>query len=221
MIIEKNLLILGFLLLLIFLCTGLAIYFIESLNFLLPDYINGLGGFTGTFGGVISGIVITYIVQHISEKRTRNQLIKNFLFELEMNEDKIKEWLDVVTTYRNSVNGDSFHNFFGYFNLSAFLYFATDKLLLSSDLYTLLTHEELKKLQIVSREMTLGWEQSINNDIAAKREAFVSLRDAGDMSTWHAQMKSEIINHIDFLEKKLRDHLASITSIRTSLDKRM
>ncbi|MCB1720597.1 MAG: hypothetical protein H6860_06505 [Rhodospirillales bacterium] len=217
MFFEKKLFWLGLGLLAVIGAGGITIFFMEALKPFIPNYIQGIGSFSGTFLGVVAGVVVTYAVQNIKEIRDSKQRVKNFVLELELNEEKIKDWLDQITNYRNSVNGDCLDTFHDYFKLSSFLYAAADKLYLTGELYSLLSNEQMKQIQPIYSEMSVGWEQALNNDITNKKNVFIELKNNDDMDTWHTHVKPEIINHVNFLEEKFKGHLNIIKAVKASL----
>lgn len=83
------------------------------------DYI--LQGF-GVFLGVLAGTAVTLLTQWVIQKRNEAQLLRNLKFEFELDIKKIDSWLEEITRYRNAVNGDALHTYFGYFDLSRFAY---------------------------------------------------------------------------------------------------
>lgn len=217
MITDPKLIKLCSLLIFLILAAGPCLYFVDGLRPFLPEYIRGVGAFAGTFTGVVAGLIITYVVQYASEEKDRKQRIKNYILEIEINEEKINEWLSQITNYRNSVNGDSLHTFFYYFKLSSFLYMASDKIFYSGDLYNLLSKEELIQLQTVYSEFSAAWETTLNNDITAKRESFVELKENDDLNTWQKYFKPETINHINWIEEKFNNHLNILINVKNSL----
>ncbi len=218
---DRTLIIIGIFLLAFLLLIGAFVTFYDPFKEYLPNYIEGIGSFTGTFTGVIAGIFITYTMQRITNRMLQKQAIKNFSFELKINEEKLDEWIGEITKHRDAVNGDSLHNYHYFFKLSSFIGVSAQQLHLSGKAYEILSNEQFRKLQQTYDEMSLGWEQMINNRISQEKSTFQSLRNAQNLHEWHIQHKPEVINHITFLEQKFKEHRNTVKEIIESLKKHL
>lgn len=198
--------IIGSITLLLTIVSGILFFTLSSLEQYIPNYITGLGSFTGTILGVIAGVAITYTVQHIGEKNKTKQLISNFKKELNINKSMIENWLTELTTYRNSVNGDSLANYYGYYQLSSFLGVVANQIHASGVIYTVLSEEEFKNIQIVYNELTLASEQFLNNEINNFKIQFKTI----EHKEWVKNNKPAVVDHINFWEKKFKEHIQTI-----------
>lgn len=167
------------------------------------DYL--LQGF-GVFLGVVAGVAITLITQWINEKSKESQKVKNLKFELELNIKKINEWLEEITKYRNAVNGDALTNYFGYFDLSRFVYPTANDMFLSGLLYKYLDYDAIGKLQVIASEFSSGWETMLNQQVMQNKAK------AADLSAW-PHLKGEVVSNINFWEKKFKDHRHTLEDI--------
>src|SRR5690606_5642895 len=149
----------------IFLLLGGLILFYEPYQKFIPNYVEGAGAFIGTFFGILIGIFITFATQRINENILHTQRIKNFLLELDINEEKLSEWINEISNLRNSVNGDSLHTYFYYYKLSSFLGVAAQQLHLTGEVYHLLTKEQFRQIQQAYEELSAGWETAMNDRI--------------------------------------------------------
>src|SRR5688572_5714411 len=116
-----------------------------------------LQGF-GVFLGVLAGTLITLLTQWIIQKRNEAQQLRNLKFEFELNVRKIDSWLEEITRYRNAVNGDTLNTYFGYFDLSRFVYPTANAMFLSGLLYKLVDHDAIGKLQAIAAEFSFNGE---------------------------------------------------------------
>lgn len=157
-----------------------------------------LQGF-GVFLGVIAGVAVTLITQWINEKRKESQKVKNLEFEVGLNIKKIDKWLEEITTYRNSVNGDALNNYFGYFDLSRFVSVTANDMFLAGLLYKYLDHDAIGKLQVIYSEFSPAWEEMLNKQVIQNK------MKANDLSAW-PRMKSEVVSNVNFWEKKFKEH---------------
>ena len=110
-------------------------------------YLNYVVQGFGVFLGVIAGTAVTLLVQYLIQYKDIQQQTKNLKFELELNVGKIDAWLDELGKYRNAVNGDALHNYFGYFDLSRTVSNTTSTMFISGRLYKKLTHDQIGQLQ--------------------------------------------------------------------------
>ena len=83
----------------------------------VDDLLQGVGSVVGVFLGVVAGTAVTVLTHRVQERRARKRQVRNLSFELRLNIKKIDGWLDELARYRNAVNGDNLHNWFGYFDL--------------------------------------------------------------------------------------------------------
>ncbi|HHH50365.1 MAG TPA: hypothetical protein ENK52_05240 [Saprospiraceae bacterium] len=182
-------------------------------------FVQGLGQFTGVFLGVIAGTAVTLLVHHFIRKKDEKNQIKNLKFELEINLNKIKDWRDELTNYRNAVNGDSFITYFGYFKLSSFIGVTIFQLHNSGTLYQYLSHEIIGQLQEVFNDFSLTGENYLNNQIRQRKDTLVNLNESGNPELWQKQLKPEIVRDIDFWEQKFKTHENTIKKTIQALNK--
>ena len=93
-----------------------------------------LHGFS-VFLGVLAGTAVTILTQLYSARRAQTQQTQNLKFELELNVAKIDTWLAELEKYRNAVNGDSLHQWFGYFDLGKVVSVTANAMFASGLLY--------------------------------------------------------------------------------------
>lgn len=173
----------------------------------------GFGAFTGVFLGVIAGTAVTVLVHHWFYRRNEKMQIKNMKFELELNCRKLEGWLEELNKYRNSVNGDSLHTYFGYYKLSSAIGVATNQLHTSGVLYKYLSHEHIGQIQEVFNDLSLPGENYMNNQISQRKQTLTSLEESGQGELWHKFLKQQVIRDIDFWEQKFKSHLNSLRTI--------
>ncbi|MFH1687943.1 MAG: hypothetical protein ABIE70_10555 [bacterium] len=176
-----------------------------------------LHGF-GVFLGVIAGVAISLILQWYSKRRYIGQKVKNLLFELELDTKKIDLWLAEVAKLRNAVNGDSVDAWFGYFDLSKAIFVTANDMLNTGLLYEKLSHAEVEKLQQASWELSLSWENSINEQLAKDKGAMMGTQGGTNRDAYRFA-KSETVRHIDFWEGKMKRHKQSLEEIAVRLKK--
>lgn len=169
-----------------------------------------LQGF-GVFLGVIAGVAITLLTQWITEKVKESQKVKNLKFEFELNIRKIDKWLEEIGKYRNAVNGDALQNYFGYFDLSRFVYVTADNMFLSGLLYKYLDHDDIGKLQVIYSEFSLPWENIMNNEITNNRNKAIQ-----EPASWSAY-KAKVVSNVDFWEIKFQQHKKTLEEVLKKL----
>jgi hypothetical protein len=156
-----------------------------------------LQGF-GVFLGVLAGTAVTLLTQWILQKRSEAQTLKNLQFETELNIKKIDSWLEEITRYRNAVNGDALATYYGYFDLSRFIYPTANAMFLSGLLYKYLDHDGIGKLQVITAEFSSFGENYLNNQITQNKANFI---------------KTKAVQEVDFWEKRFKDHRKSLEEI--------
>jgi len=165
----------------------------------------------GVFLGVIAGVAITLLTQWITEKVKESQKVKNLKFEFELNIRKIDKWLEEIGKYRNAVNGDALQNYFGYFDLSRFVYVTADNMFLSGLLYKYLDHDDIGKLQVIYSEFSLPWENIMNNEITNNRNKAIH-----EPASWPAY-KAKVVSNVDFWEIKFQQHKKTLEEVLKKL----
>lgn len=168
----------------------------------MDDFLNGLGIAVGVFVGVVAGVFVTLLVQLINEKRRERHLLQSLRFELGMNIKKIDQWLAEIVNYRNAVNANAMQAYFGYFDLSRYVSVIANQLFVSGLLYKHLSDDEIGKLQVIAWELSLPWENSLNNQVAQNRASFVQPKAAQDVNYW---------------ERKFKDHKATLQALLSKL----
>ena|SRR2546428_20644 len=160
-----------------------------------------LQGF-GVFLGVLAGTAVTLLTQWVLQRRAETQQLKNLEFEFELNIKKIESWLEEMTRYRNAVNGDALATYYGYFDLSRFVYPTANHMFLSGLLYKYLDHDDIGKLLVITSEFSLFGENYLNNQITQHKANFV---------------KAKAVQDVDFWERKFKDHRKSLEEILKKL----
>lgn len=209
----------GIFFVIMFLLAGLTTAFYTPLNPFFKFYIQGLGQFTGTLFGVISGIAITYYVQHITQLKERTQTISNFIFELEYNKQKIEEWSVEFNNLRNAVNGDALNNYWGYFKFSEFVGVIANKIHTSGEAYNILTKEQFRQLYDAYNFLNPNMEKIVNDEISSARENLITLLKNRNTQEWHTNIKPSFVTKISYWEQKMTTHLNTLKSITESLEK--
>ena len=169
-----------------------------------------LQGF-GVFLGVIAGVVVLILFQWYIERKKESQKVKNLKFEFELNIKKIDKWLEEINKYRNAVNGDSFNNYFGYFNLSRFINVTGNDLFVKGLLYKYLDYDDIGKLQVIYSEFTLQGENFLNNQIVQNRNQVLQ-----QPTSWPA-LKSKVVLEVDFWDNKFQEHKKTLEDILKKL----
>ena len=178
------------------------------------DYF--LQGF-GVFLGVIAGTTVTVLTRLIFACRRQTQQTRNLRFEIDANLRKIDTWLQELGRWRNAVNGDSLHTFFGYFDLSRILTVTANAMFQSGLLYKKLSHDHIGKLQVIFSDFSIHGEQYLNNQIMQNRQALVQCRTKGSLEAWSTNIKPAAVSNVDFWEKKLQDHRCVLEEIAQTL----
>jgi hypothetical protein len=135
------------------------------------------------------------------------------VFELELNCRKLEDWLEELGKYRNSVNGDSLHTYFGYFKLSSTIGVTASQLHTAGVLYKYLSHKHIGQMQEVFNELSLSGENYLNNQIQQIKQALAAMQEAGQANLWHQKLKPQVVRDIDFWEQKFKVHLNSLRSV--------
>lgn len=175
-----------------------------------------LQGF-GVFLGVIAGTAVTVLTSIFLARRQQTQQIRNLRFELDANIRKIDTWIEELGRWRNAVNGDSPHTYFGYFDLSRLLSVTANAMYQSGLLYSKLSHDHIGKLQIILSEFSLHGEQYLNNQMVQSRQAFEKCRTEGRLNEWSARLKPDAVSVVNFWERKFQEHRRSLEEIMQTL----
>lgn len=169
------------------------------------------------FLGVIAGTAVTVLVGLYFQRRKETQQTRNLRFELELDIKKIETWLEEIKRYRNAVNGDSLHTYFGYFDLSRIVFVTANAMLQSGLLYKKLSHDEIGKLQVISSEFTVYGEQYLFNQLTQTKRLLEQCRTENQIGRWASELKPEAVANVDFWERKFQDHKRSLEEIVRSL----
>lgn len=167
------------------------------------------GAFFGVTFGVVAGVFINLIIGWIQNKKSQSNMIRNIKFEIDFNIKKIESFLKELGRYRNKVNGDSLQIYFGYFNLSKVITTTMVQMFFRGTIYNYLGYEEIGKLQNFTSYFSLGMENVINNQI--------------NYNKTHANepgIKQMAIADIEFWEKKFKESIADLKSIKKNIMKR-
>lgn len=168
----------------------------------MSELLEGFGIVLGVVAGVVAGTIVAMAVQWVNQKRVERQAVQNLEFGLSLNIDEIDEWLDELAKYRNAVNANALQAYFGYFDLSRFVYVTANQLFISGLLYKYLGRDDIGKLQVITREFSVYGENYLNNQIAQNRANFVQAKAAQD---------------VDFWERKFKEHRAALQGILSKL----
>ena len=142
-----------------------------------------LHGF-GVFLGVLAGTAVTILVTLCFDRRAKTQQTQNLKFELELNVAKIDTWLAELERYRDAVNGDSLHQWFGYFDLGKVVSVTANAMLASGLLYKKLDKDDIAALQELVCELSLPGEQCMNNDLGQNRQILENYRAQNRINDW-------------------------------------
>ena len=171
-----------------------------------------LHGF-GVFLGVLAGTVVTILVQSYFAKQAQTQQTQNLRFELELNEAKIDMWMKELEKYRDAVNGDALHNWFGYFDLGKVISVTASAMLSSGLLYKVLDKHDIASLQEVFHELTLAGEPYMNNSLGEHRRILMGCRAGERMNEWTMIHKPNAVGQVDFWEKRFDGHRKNLQEI--------
>ncbi|MCH8343907.1 MAG: hypothetical protein IH983_07960 [Planctomycetes bacterium] len=177
---------------------------------------NLMQGF-GVFLGVLAGTAVTILAGLFLQSRKQKQQEGNLRFEFELNIHRIDGWLEDLTRYRNAINGDALHTFFGYFDLSKVIYPTANAMFLSGTLYKKLSLDQIGKLQVLFATFSLGGEQFMNNQMTKTKQAFEQCRSSNDMEPWTTELKPEAVANVDFWEETFQEHRTTLDQIVQSL----
>ena len=179
----------------------------------MGDLLQGIGSAVGVALGVVSGTAVTILAHRFQERRSEKRQVQNLGFELRLNVKKIDGWLEELARYRNAVNGDNLHNWFGYFDLGKTVSATASAMLTSGLLYNTLVHQHVEALQVVFWELSPAGEKHMNEQFRARREAFNQLRRAKNSLLWLNTAKPEAAQLADYWEDRLRGHRATLEEI--------
>lgn len=179
-----------------------------------------VGSAVGAFLGVIAGTLITILAAKHWERRAYRQQVQNLVFELRLNLKKIDRWLSEITKYRNAVNGDSLHTWFGYFDLSKASYPTANDMFRTGLLYKALSHEHIEALQSTVAELSPAGEQYMNEQLANRRSEFEDAQRRHDTHYWLNVAKPEAVRTADSWEEKMNDHRSMLDQIIRAIDER-
>lgn len=182
----------------------------------MMNYLNPLIQGLGVAGGLIVGVLVSLLVKFVQQRRKEAEQTRNLRFELELNVTKIMAWLEEIGKYRNAVNGDSLHNYYGYFDLGRALFVTANKMLQSGLLYKKLSHDEIGQLQTISIDLSPASEQLLSNQVAEGRNLAERLQD-GQMSVWVEKHKPQVVANIDYWERKFKTNKQVLEQITRSL----
>ena len=171
----------------------------------------------GVFLGVLAGTAVTVLVGLYFQRRNETQQARNLRFELELDIKKIETWLEETKRYRNAVNGDSLHTYFGYFDLSRIVFVTANAMIQSGLLYKKLGHDQIGKLQVISSEFSAFGEQYLSGQLTQTKQLFVQCRTQSQMDQWASEFKPEAVALVDFWERKFQEHKRALEEILRSL----
>lgn len=154
------------------------------------------------FLGVVAGIVVQVGAQRFFEWRAGRQDLNSLKFELRFDIRTIDRWLAEAQRWRNAVNANAMAGYFGYFDLSKFIYVTANKMFVSGALYRLLIDDDIAALQIITTEFSPSWENVLNNEITNMRQNFV---------------QANAVTIVDFWEGKFRAHRDTLNRILNKL----
>ena len=186
----------------------------------IQSFAAGLGEFSGVFLGVLAGTAVTILVRLYLQRRDEKGQVRNLVFELELNCRKLETWLEELGKYRNAVNGDSLHTYFGYFKLSSTIGVTAFQLHTAGVLYKYLSHEHIGHMQEVFNDLSLPGENYLNNQIQQRKQALADMQRAGQANHWQQYLKPQIVRDIDFWEQKFKLHLNALRSVIEALKTR-
>ena len=150
------------------------------------------------------------VFKSVDPKRDRCEISAS---KLRLNVRKIDGWLEELARYRNAVNGDNLHNWFGYFDLGKTVSATASAMLTSGLLYNTLVHHHVEALQVVFWELSPAGEKHMNEQFRARRDAFNQLRRAKNSLLWLNTAKPEAAQLADYWEHRLRGHRATLEEI--------
>ena len=169
------------------------------------------------FVGVLAGTAVTVLTGIILQRRKQKQQERNLRLEFELNIRRINGWLDDLTRYRNAINGDALHTFFGYFDLSKVVYATANAMFLSGTLYKKLSLAQIGELQVLFATFSLAGEQVMNNQMTKAKQAFEQCRSSNDMERWTTELKPEAVGDLDHWEVTFKEHRTTLDQIVQSL----
>lgn len=171
----------------------------------------------GVFLGVVAGTAVTVLAALYFQRRNETQQTRNLRFELTLDIKKVETWLEEIKRYRDAVNGDSLHTYFGYFDLSRIVSVTANAMFQSGLLYKKLSHDQIGKLQVIFSEFSVHGEQYLGNQLTQTRQLLEQCRSSGDMATWSSHFKPDAVANVNFWERKFQEHKRSLEEIARSL----
>lgn len=169
--------------------------------------IDGIIYGISVFVGIIAGIGVTIGVDCFKEKKQNINDKKNLSFEIKCNLSKIEKWLDLINELRNFVNSDRINQFSGYFNLSSAIFTTTNKLLQDGRIYTVLSYDNIEKIQENGTYLSLAGENMFHNQITQHKQAVwngctnVKQLASYDIDFWDKALKKCKDNFMDILKE--------------------
>ena len=177
-----------------------------------------LGSAIGACLGIVAGIGVMIFSSRIQARAARKQQVRNLCFEMRLNIKKIDGWLTEVSRYRNAVNGDCLHTWFGYFDLSKTVSTTFGSMLTSGALYDAITYEDIESLQKVYWDLSRTGEHYLNDQLKNMRTRFEQLNIQKVSFVWMTSLKPEAVKIADYWESKLTDHRSELARISAALD---
>lgn len=179
-----------------------------------------VGSAVGALLGVVAGTLITILAARLWERRAYRQQVCNLVFELRLNVKKVDRWLYEIAKYRNAVNGDSLHTWFGYFDLGKASYPTANEMFRTGLLYKALSHEHIEALQSTVAELSPMGEKYMNEQFTNSRVVFNDIRQTRDNAYWLNVAKPEAVRIADFWEHKMKGHRSTLDEIISAIDAR-
>ena len=136
---------------------------------------------------------------------------------------KIDTWLAELEKYRNAVNGDSLHQWFGYFDLGKVVSVTANAMFASGLLYKVLDKDDIAALQKLFTDLSPAGEQYMNNQLGEYRRLFMSSRYEERIGEWIQTHKPDAGGKVDFLAEEFlrppheaeRDHRQVVADANT------
>ena len=170
-------------------------------------YATGIGAALGVVAGSLVRYGAGLIHEYFSHKTKKEILIKELKYNISLVNLLIKE----CEKLRNSVNGKSLVNYFGYFRLSDGLFIQTVNMLQSGDLYKIFNDDHLQRFQRVVFVLSVNNTNWVNNQVAYFKDAQIA-----NIGTYN---HTGCVGFVDYLENDLtqtRDNLNALSDVLSS-----
>ena len=174
-----------------------------------------VGHFIQGFGilvGILVGTAINLRVEQYRQKSNEQQMIANFIFELNFNIKKIDTWMEEISNYRNAVTYDELEQYYGYFDLTNVISVTANQLFVTGNLYKYLDHGDIGELQVIFAEFSPNGADQISKQIAQNKANYVAALTP-ERAALKEDYKTVALGDVDYWERKFKKHRKTLSDI--------